>query len=342
MQAHTQAITHPKSSLLQFTLSRCKYKCNFTSFRFMAFQKINNDLINRILNLILKHFNIENYLRYRQGIVFSNVRPSHTVDLSHGKNEPFLGESAYVQSCLPVLVCLCVSVCLSVCLCVCVFVCLSVSLCVCVSVCLCVCVSVCLCVCVSVSVWMSACLHLSICLSVSVCLCVCLSVCVSVCLCVCLAVCVSVCSCICLAVCVTMCLSVCMSVCQSVCLCVCLCVSVPVSLCMSVYLCLSVSVCLPVCLCTSLSLTVVLLEDLSDQQQEPLLGESAHVQPRLPRKRHLQLLLQVVLFTCDLQHHIVSKQRHKQYQHFGNIAIPIYSPAYLLQTGDPRGRHLPH
>lgn len=48
-------------------------------------------------------------------------------------------------------------------------------------------------------------------------------------------------------------------------------------------------------------LTVVCVEDLSHQQQEPLLGQAAHVQPGLPDKRHPQLLLQVATFPRQLQ-----------------------------------------
>lgn len=48
-------------------------------------------------------------------------------------------------------------------------------------------------------------------------------------------------------------------------------------------------------------LTVVRVEDLPHQQQEPLLRQAAHVQSRLPDKRHPQLLLQVTPLPCQLQ-----------------------------------------
>jgi len=52
---------------------------------------------------------------------------------------------------------------------------------------------------------------------------------------------------------------------------------------------------------TEARLTVVRVEDLSDQQQEPLLRQAAHVQPRLPDKRHPQLLLQVTPLPRQLE-----------------------------------------
>ena len=42
------------------------------------------------------------------------------------------------------------------------------------------------------------------------------------------------------------------------------------------------------------------VEHLPDDEHEPLLGEAAHVEPRLSGERHLELLLQVALLGADL------------------------------------------
>lgn len=49
-----------------------------------------------------------------------------------------------------------------------------------------------------------------------------------------------------------------------------------------------------------LELTIVWVENLSDQKKEPLLRKPTHVQPWFTSKRDLQLLLEVVLFASDL------------------------------------------
>lgn len=49
-----------------------------------------------------------------------------------------------------------------------------------------------------------------------------------------------------------------------------------------------------------LELTIVWVENLSDQKKEPLLRKPTHVQPWFASKRDLQLLLEVMLFASDL------------------------------------------
>lgn len=49
-----------------------------------------------------------------------------------------------------------------------------------------------------------------------------------------------------------------------------------------------------------LELTIVWVENLSDQKKEPLLCKPTHVQPWFTSKRDLQLLLEVMLFASDL------------------------------------------
>lgn len=49
-----------------------------------------------------------------------------------------------------------------------------------------------------------------------------------------------------------------------------------------------------------LSLTVVCVEDLSHQQQEPFLCQASQIKPRLPNKRYPQLLFQVALLPAQL------------------------------------------
>ena len=51
---------------------------------------------------------------------------------------------------------------------------------------------------------------------------------------------------------------------------------------------------------TAAWLTVLLLEDLTNQQQEPFLSQPAHVKASLAHKRDLQFLLKVMLFARNL------------------------------------------
>jgi len=70
----------------------------------------------------------------------------------------------------------------------------------------------------------------------------------------------------------------------------------------------------------SQSLTVVRVEDLSDQQQEPLLRQTTHVKTRLPDKSHPQLLLQVTPLPRQLK-----KKRGNESNSHQNVLFFVFT-----------------
>lgn len=57
--------------------------------------------------------------------------------------------------------------------------------------------------------------------------------------------------------------------------------------------------------------TIVWMEDLPDQKQEPLFGESPHIQPWFPHKRYLQFFLEVFLLTRNLKGIMDTRYKHQ-------------------------------